>query len=189
FDFMDGLVGEKLCIFETAGSLRGGRRVWMLARIPKEYRVGSGDLVNPYVLLANSHDGSMALRMIPTTVRVVCQNTLNLALRKSSVEGIRVYHSESLEARVREARLKLGIITKRLDRFGEEIQALARRQLTQQELTRYFVELVKGRSERSQKAMLHSLLSNFESPQNNLKGMTGTLWAAFNSVSEFADHQ
>ena len=50
----------------------------MMASIPKEYRAGPDDLIKPYVLLTNTHDGSQALRMIPTTVRVVCQNTLNL---------------------------------------------------------------------------------------------------------------
>ena len=72
FDFMDGLVGDKLAMYETAGSLHGGKRVWMMARIPKEYRAGADDLIKPYVLLTNTHDGSQALRMIPTTVRVVC---------------------------------------------------------------------------------------------------------------------
>jgi phage/plasmid-like protein (TIGR03299 family) len=63
FDFMDALVGDKLAIYETAGSLHGGKRVWMLARIPKEYRAGADDLIKPYVLLTNTHDGSQALRM------------------------------------------------------------------------------------------------------------------------------
>jgi phage/plasmid-like protein (TIGR03299 family) len=189
FDFMDNLVGEKLCIYETAGALKEGRRVWLLARIPQEFRV-QDDLILPYVLLTNSHDGSMALRMIPTTVRVVCQNTLNLALARSGrADGIRIYHSESLEARVSEARQKLGIITKRLDRFGEEIQALARKQMSQDELTRYFVQLAKGKSEKRQKVMLQSFLENFENERNNLPGIRGSLWAAYNAASEWADHQ
>ncbi len=55
-------------MYETAGSLHGGKRVWMMASIPKEYRAGPDDLIKPYVLLTNTHDGSQALRMIPTTV-------------------------------------------------------------------------------------------------------------------------
>jgi hypothetical protein len=108
FDFMDGLVGDKLAMYETAGSLHGGKRVWMMASIPKEYRAGPDDLIKPYVLLTNTHDGSQALRMIPTTVRVVCQNTLNLALRESGVEGLTISHHPRLESRigVREAVLK-----------------------------------------------------------------------------------
>ena len=78
FDFMDSLVNEKLAMFETAGALQGGRRVWLLARIPGEFRAGADDVIDPYVLLVNTHDGTGALRLLPTTVRVVCQNTLNL---------------------------------------------------------------------------------------------------------------
>ncbi|MBA4188257.1 MAG: hypothetical protein C0467_09655, partial [Planctomycetaceae bacterium] len=80
FDFFDAMVQEKLAIFETAGSLKGGRQVWMLARLPKTLRAAGEDEIRPYVLLTNSHDGCRALRMIPTTIRVVCANTLNLAL-------------------------------------------------------------------------------------------------------------
>ncbi|MBA4190801.1 MAG: alpha/beta hydrolase, partial [Planctomycetaceae bacterium] len=80
FEFFDAIVQEKLAVYETAGSLRGGRQVWILARLPKTLRAAGEDEIRPYVLLTNSHDGSKALRMIPTTIRVVCANTLNLAL-------------------------------------------------------------------------------------------------------------
>ena len=112
FEFFDAVVQDKLAIFETAGSLRGGKHVWMLARLPQTLRAAPDDEVRPYVLLTNAHDGSRALRMIPTTVRVVCQNTLHLALSGAGVaEGLTVYHSESLPRRVAEARDKLRIIT------------------------------------------------------------------------------
>ncbi|MCL2641729.1 MAG: DUF932 domain-containing protein, partial [Phycisphaerales bacterium] len=101
FDFMDSLVGDKLAMFETAGSLKGGRKVWMLARIPKEYRAGPDDLIKPYVLLVNSHDGTSSLRMLPTTVRVVCQNTLNLALREAGTEGIPSNGSSNVRSPIR----------------------------------------------------------------------------------------
>jgi hypothetical protein len=73
----------------------------MLARIPKELRVGNtDDTILPYVLLANSHDGSLALRVVPTSVRVVCQNTLNLALGRAGSTGVAIRHLDSLEDRV-----------------------------------------------------------------------------------------
>jgi len=131
FDFMDQLVGEQLAMFETAGSLKGGRRVWMLAKLPNELRIAGDDVVKPYVLLTNGHDGTAALRMIPTTVRVVCQNTLNLALgRAGSTEGLSIFHFENLDARVADARRKLGIVAKRVDLFAEEAQILAARQVS-----------------------------------------------------------
>lgn len=189
FDFMDELVGEKLAMYETSGSLKGGRKVWMLARIPKEYRVGKDDLINPYLLLTNSHDGSMALRMIPTTVRVVCQNTLNLALRRAGSEGVVIYHHENLQARVKEAREKLGLLCQRFDQFGEEIQALAQRQLSAEELTDYFDGLLPGESEKGKQKVKDAWMTNWYGELNNLPGIRGSAWAAFNSVSEWCDHQ
>jgi phage/plasmid-like protein (TIGR03299 family) len=138
FDFMDGLVGDKLAMYETAGSLHGGKRVWMMASIPKEYRAGPDDLIKPYVLLTNTHDGSQALRMIPTTVRVVCQNTLNLALREAGVEGLTISHHPRLESRIAEARAKLGIIAARFDKFDDELHAMLAKDLSVTEAAGYF---------------------------------------------------
>jgi phage/plasmid-like protein (TIGR03299 family) len=139
FDFLDAIVGDGLARYETAGALKGGRRVWLLARMPREVRVAGDDVVHPYLLLTNSHDGSLALRMIPTTVRVVCQNTLNLALgRARGGEGLTIRHRDSLDGRVQEARSKLGILTQRVERFGEEARQLAACPLTDRQARDYF---------------------------------------------------
>jgi phage/plasmid-like protein (TIGR03299 family) len=139
FDFMDAIVGEGLARYETAGALKEGRRVWMLARMPQDVRVTGDDVVHPYILLTNSHDGSMALRMLATTVRVVCANTLNLALgRARHGEGLCIRHSESLEGRVREARAKLGLLTERVGQFADEARQLAACPLSDQEARAYF---------------------------------------------------
>ncbi len=79
FEFVDQLLGSAMH-FETAGSLHGGRRIWVLARLPEHVEIG-GDPVRPYVLLMNSHDGSTAVIAATTPVRVVCQNTLNPDVR------------------------------------------------------------------------------------------------------------
>jgi phage/plasmid-like protein (TIGR03299 family) len=128
--------------------------------------------------------------MIPTTVRVVCQNTLNLALgRAGDSSGVTIYHSERLRDRVQQAREKLGMLTRRFDQFREETRALARRQLSGQELADYFCELVRYRSERQQKKLLESFERNFHDATNTLPGIRGSVWAAYNAVSEYADHQ
>ena len=82
FAFTDGLLGEGVK-YETAGSLAGGKIVWMLAKLPEKYII-SGDAIEPYLVFCNSHDGSGAIRVAMTPVRVVCQNTLNLALKGAS---------------------------------------------------------------------------------------------------------
>jgi len=190
FDFFDAIVQERLAIFETAGSLKGGRHVWMLARLPKTLRVAGEDEIRPYILLTNSHDGSRALRMIPTTIRVVCANTLNLALGRAAVtEGLTVYHSECLEQRVAEARTKLGVITTRIDEFEQQVQALAKRPMSRANLTDYFTQLVEDRAGDTQKRMLGMFLANLDHPTNSLSGIRGSAWAAYNAVSQWADHQ
>jgi phage/plasmid-like protein (TIGR03299 family) len=196
FDFMDALVGDRLAMYETAGSLHGGRRVWMLARIPKEYRAGPDDLIQPYVLLTNTHDGTQALRMIPTTVRVVCQNTLNLALGGAGTDGLSISHHPRLEGRVAEARAKLGIIAARFDRFDEEMHAMLAKDLSVTEAGGYFRGLAgtdlpatSQRQKSGRARVLGQLLANFDNDRNSLPGVTHTAWGAYNAVSEWADHQ
>jgi phage/plasmid-like protein (TIGR03299 family) len=146
FDFMDAIVADKLAMYETAGGLDGGKHVWMLARIPKEMRAAGDDVIKPYVLLSNGHDGTHALKMIATSVRVVCNNTLNMALNQAGKTGFTLYHSKSLDNRVETARKNLGIIVARTVSFEEQIQALAKVSLKETQVMDYFRELypVKG---------------------------------------------
>ncbi len=78
FAFTDGLLKEGVR-YETAGSLQGGRRIWLLAHMPHDYII-AGERFDPYFLFSSTHDGSGAVKVALTPIRVVCQNTLNLAL-------------------------------------------------------------------------------------------------------------
>jgi phage/plasmid-like protein (TIGR03299 family) len=193
FDFMDALVGDKLAMYETAGGLHGGKKIWMLARIPKEHRATKEDLVNPYVLLTTGHDGKSPVQMLATTVRVVCQNTLNLAMAKGT--ALSINHFTNLETRIAEARKKLGIITARFDQFDEEMHAMIAKQLKPAQVETYFQKTIgveAGDSELARKLQankLETIRENFANPRNTLKGIKGTVWAAYNAVSEYADHQ
>jgi len=101
FAFLDSLQERGELRYTTAGSLQGGRRVWMLAQLAGQERllVGGEDEVHPYLLLANSHDGNSGLICRLTSVRVVCQNTLNLALGERGA-GLALRHSHSIKARM-----------------------------------------------------------------------------------------
>ena len=109
FQFTDDLLGEGVT-YETAGSLQGGKKVWMLARLPRKYLI-AGDQVAPYLVIFNSHDGSSGVKVAMTPIRVVCQNTLNLALNTAK-RSWTARHTENVLLRVQDARetLQLSLI-------------------------------------------------------------------------------
>lgn len=80
-ELFDSLLGRGRRVYHTGGYLRHGEKIWLLARLPTEILVGGDDPVAPYLLFANSHDGSIGIDIRLTTVRVVCRNTLSMALK------------------------------------------------------------------------------------------------------------
>ena len=111
FEFTDNLIGGDVH-YETAGSLQGGKRIWLLAKLPSKIIVG--DEVEPYLCFTNSHDGTGAIRACMTPVRVVCNNTLNLALATAKRQWS-TKHVGDIEAKMAEARSVL--------EFSEEYMA------------------------------------------------------------------
>lgn len=105
FAFTDALLGEGVK-YETAGSLKNGKIIWLLAKMPEPFEV-LGDKIDPYLVFTNTHDGSGAVRVCATNIRVVCSNTLNIALNRAK--------------RVWSAR-HTGSITNRLDDARETLQ-------------------------------------------------------------------
>ena len=196
FQFADAVVGEGLARYETAGALRGGKRVWMLLKLPEEIKAGREDLIRPYLLVYNTFDASSCLRALLTTVRVVCQNTLNLALSTSRGEGVTIRHRGDLQDRVDEARQTLGLVRKRLKTFGHEIDVFRALPMNNGRLQRYFDGLLpplgreaSDRERNNRLKALDTLHANFANQTNTLTGMRGSLWAALNAATEFADHQ
>jgi phage/plasmid-like protein (TIGR03299 family) len=195
FAFADAVVGQGLAKYEIAGALRGGKRVWMLLKLPDLLKAGRGDSIQPFLLIYNTFDGSSCLRAILTSVRVVCQNTLNLALSDGKGEGVTIRHRGDLKGRVEDARQTLGLVKKRLKSFGEEIDVFRSVAMANGRLQRYFDSLLAplgndpSKRERSNRLQaLDRLHSNFCNELNTLTGMRGTLWAALNAATEFADH-
>jgi phage/plasmid-like protein (TIGR03299 family) len=196
FQFADAVVGEGLARYETAGALRGGKRVWMLLKLPDLLKAGRSDTIQPFLLIYNTFDASSCLRALLTSVRVVCQNTLNLALGTGRGEGVTVRHRGDLQARVVEARTTLGLVHERLQKFGHEIDLMRSVPMTSGRLDRYFDGLLPtvpenatAREKNNRLKALETLHSNFTNERNALPGMAGSLWAALNAATEFADHQ
>ena len=121
FAFTDKLLGEGVR-YETAGSLNEGRRVWVLARMPREY-IMLGDRISPYMVFSNTHDGSGAIRVAMTPVRVVCNNTLNLALA-TAARSWSAIHTAGVRDKIGEAENTLFMAEKYMDTLGRELEIL-----------------------------------------------------------------
>lgn len=197
FRFMDALVESGEVKYESAGALKGGRVVWMLARIPTEIEVGGGDVTHPYVLLSNSHDGSQAIRIYPTAVRVVCNNTLRLSTNSTGADlGINVMHLGDLDEKINEARYALGLMRRQLEQYGELASVMAARKMTSGEAKAFFESLfpvAAGATDRAKKSAADRVgrVSDlyYWGQRNNLPGMERSVWAALNAVTEWADHE
>lgn len=190
FSFFDEVVGAGQAIYTTAGALDGGKRIWMLAKLPGEVRVGRDDVTEKYLLLMNSHDGTSALRMLYTPVRVVCQNTLNLALKQGHGDGIAIRHTASATARIDEARRALGLARNYYDGFATEASRLIAAPYSDRQLADLVSVLfpvpAEGMSTRTQN-LRAKVTELFEFGRGH-EGIKGTAWAALNAVAEFADH-
>ena len=116
FAFTDKLLGEGVT-YETAGSLQEGRRTWLLARLPQRYII-SGDEVNLYLVFMNSHDGTGAIKAAMPPIRVVCMNTLNLAL-STAKRSWSANHTGNIEGRLRDARYTLLYEDKYMAKLGK----------------------------------------------------------------------
>ncbi len=193
FGFFDELVGEGKAVYETAGALDHGRRVWLLAKLPGDVWVTHQDNVGKYLLLTNSHDGGSALRALFTPIRVVCQNTLMAALDEGRSTGVSVRHVGDVLGRAKEAHRLLGILIKYYDSFADRARAFASRTLGWEALQGYLTDVVPNPTDADPTraiATRETLRRLFETGKgNNLPSVRGTLWAALNAVTEFVDHE
>jgi phage/plasmid-like protein (TIGR03299 family) len=197
FAFLDAVSGpDRDVLYHTAGSLKGGRRVWLLATIKGMDPIEpvKGDQVEPYLLLANGHDGYYRLRCLFTTVRVVCQNTLHAALQEGKDEGITLRHTCNVMERVKEAQEVLGLARSTFEAFGEEAKVLARKQMTVQLWNDFLDEIAPIPTHEDAKTgyaegVRDNLVQLFESgPGTDLPGVRGTAWAALNAVTGYTTH-
>ena len=191
FQFFDEIVGSKEAIYHTAGALGDGEKIWILAKLPKNLLIKREDVVEQYILLVNSHDGTSMVSVRYTPVRVVCQNTLSMALNNSS-SAVSVRHTANMMTKVSQARQILGLSLDYSKAFEETANLLAEKVLTVAEVESYFdgVLGIKEDDESTRKDnQKNELLQLFEKGAgNNTTGIRHTLWAAFNAVTQYVDY-
>ena len=138
FSFTDELLGKGVR-YETAGSLQEGKKVWLLARLPREYII-AGELISPYLVFSNTHDGSGSVKVAVTPVRVVCNNTLNLAL-ETAKRSFSMIHTGNIHDKIQEAKDTLFMAEKYMDSLGIEFEQLRRQKITDAQVKEY-IELL-----------------------------------------------
>lgn len=191
FEFFDPIVDRDEAIYETAGSLRGGRQVWLLAKMPDHIQVGNGDdRIEKYVMLTNSHDGSKPVVAKITPVRVVCSNTLSWALKGSGSE-VRIRHTQSMRSQLQEAHKTLNVVNKIYAQLDQAYNAMLSTKVSTNDMDAYFNQVFnKGRDEvatRTENTIDEVKRLLEEGAGVDMPELRGTMWHAYNAVTEYVD--
>ncbi len=199
FDFGDALLdgGGR---WETAGSIKGGRQVFGSLALERETILdpsGVSDKVNTYLLVNTSHDGSIAIQASVTPVRVVCANTLNLALgsgvgrNRTTKQSYKIRHTQTAQGKIQAAREALGLANAYMDEFDKLAQEMIQREITQDK----FIEIVNAAyplPEENKKGAVSKWNTKIELIEEIYTGpynhtIAGTAWGALNALTERLD--
>lgn len=186
--------------WETAGSIKGGRQVFGAISLDRETILdgqGIGDKVKTYLLVNTSHDGSVAIQASITPVRVVCANTLNLALgggvgrNRSVKQSFKIRHTQTAEGRVIAAREALGLANKYMDEFDKMAEAMIQTEISKAKFDE-IVALAYPMPEKDAKGALSKWQTKIELIEDIYSGqfnntITGTAWGALNAMTERLD--
>lgn len=192
FAFLDGLLQDGVMKYEAAGALKGGRLVWVLARMPGFDLIGDGDQVDRYIMFSTSHDGWSSLYAIPTSVRVVCWNTWRAATINMS--GIR--HTSGVKTNLKRMEMYLSQFDAAFTLFRDNARLLLNRKLkSSKQVSAYLDRLFPLKDDATESAKTRredkvvSIAGNLKHATNMLPGMKDTWWAMYNAVSLYTDHQ
>jgi phage/plasmid-like protein (TIGR03299 family) len=192
FRFFDPIIGNDKAVFETAGSLGNGERVWVLAKVPGEIRVVEDDCCSRYLLLSNSHDGQGAVIVKFTPIRVVCQNTLLLAL-ESGEKSYRVRHSTNMLYRLQDVEDLLAVMWETFKAAEDLFQSLARVQVNTARLNAYLKAVYPSPDEQrngtKRPERWNRIAELFENGDAPKLSPSHTLWGAYNAVTRYEDYR
>lgn len=188
FAFTDALIGGEVH-YETAGSLLGGKKIWLLAKMPETELCG--DKVEPYMCFSNTHDGSGAVRVCMTPVRVVCNNTLNLALGTAQ-RAWSVRHTGDMNAKMAEAAVTLEMADRYMDSLKEEADQMANTDVKEARIAEILNKLFPVKEDASdlQKSRVQAAKDGYMSCYfaPDIVKFQGTAWGAINAMADYVGH-
>lgn len=196
FEFGSSILGDG-ARWETAGSIKNGTVVFASLALERETVLdptGVADVVKSYLLAHSSHDGTLAIRASITPVRVVCHNTLTMAVGRrgnAAKQSFAIRHTDRSQDKIKQAREALGLADKYLDAFEVEAKALYEQAVTNDQFAKMIAvaypspkTVAKGNDKKYQ-TKVDELWSIFNGPTN--VGIDGTAWAAYNTFVERLD--
>lgn len=201
FTFFDPLIVDKSAVYETAGSLREGRKIWILANLKSSSKVSENDELRHYLLLCNGHDGQTGVTVMLTTVRVVCNNTLTQALQQGGAWTTR--HTAGVTERLEAIKQLLGLVQRKIASDTEHYRKMHDTPMTDEQFTS-FIEKIFGkaelppaeedlteqeiaRTERAKERNDARMTKFLEIYRNGPGAEPGTVWGALNAVTHFVD--
>jgi phage/plasmid-like protein (TIGR03299 family) len=193
FEFTDAIVGETedgVVKYETAGSLCGGKKIWLLAKMPTQKVLD--DEVDPYMFFTNSHDGSGSIRIGMSPVRIVCANTLSMALNSAKRQWS-TKHVGDMQSKLEEAKFCLQMADKYMQRLDEEADRLANAKLYKEQIDEILDELFPiddndtDRKKRNVQAEKDNFFVAYFMP--DIAKFRDTAWGAVNAMSDVVTHQ
>lgn len=199
FKFFEPFVENGLATLETAGSLFNGKRVFILAKIAgDDMEVQKGDFVEKYILLSNAHDGSQAVKVGYTPIRVVCNNTLTCAETSQTSQLIRVYHKTNVSQTLQDLRETMDLVNKQFITTEEKYKELAKKQVSTADLDKYVKrvfskkkledmyntpsEYTQEQVEKFRKKLMEHVEEVFE------KELVHNRWTMYNAVNHYLNH-
>ena len=195
FAFMDDLVDDGGCHFETAGVMNGGARVFISMEVPAHIVVeGDESPYRLFLVVANGHDGGQAVQAMVTTERVVCRNTLRAAMR-SAQRTWQVRHTTNLDGRLSEARAALGLSFRYAEVFAETASAMVSTTLAERQVNAILAEAFplpepkEGEKELSEAVLARTDFARVQQVYHESPTVQrGTAWGVMNAVTEYYDH-
>jgi phage/plasmid-like protein (TIGR03299 family) len=191
FAWFQPFLDAREAALHTAGSLREGSRIWVLAKLNRDPLViAEGDEVEKFLLLSHGHDGSLAVRCGFTPVRVVCANTLSMAHGSDASKLIRIKHTRDVLENLANVREIMDLANAEFEVTAEQYHRLARKSINQTDLRKYVRRVLKIEDEQEASSRLKNLMGEIvglaeAGRGNTLPSVRGTLWTAYNGVSEW----
>lgn len=201
FEFFRPFLDEKAAAIETAGSLRDGKRVWILAKINRDpMTIKGNDVVEKFVLLSNSHDGTLAVRVGFTPIRVVCNNTLSMAVNSKASQLIRVKHTKNVVQNLENIQEIMNLADSEFQATADQYRFLASKEINSKDLEKYvkvvfsntakLAEVGGDLSKLNNKRILEAVIPLFEKGRgNDMQEIKGTYWSAYNAINEYLQYE